>query len=71
MATKTTFEASMKRLEEIVRKLEGEQVPLEESMRLYEEGMKLGRRCRRMLDEADERIRKLAEQGDGDADEKE
>ena len=71
MATKTTFEASMKRLEEIVSRLEGEQVPLEESMRLYEEGMKLGRRCRRMLDEADARIRKLAEQADGDADDEE
>lgn len=71
MATKTTFEASMKRLEEIVRKLEGEQVPLEESMRLYEEGMKLGRRCRRLLDEADERIRTLAEERDGADDDEE
>lgn len=59
----------MKRLEEIVRTLEDEQVPLEESLRLYEEGMKLGRRCRRMLDEADERIRKLSEQRDGEDDE--
>jgi exodeoxyribonuclease VII small subunit len=61
----------MKRLEEIVGKLEEEQVPLEESMRLYEEGMKLGRRCRRILDEADERIRKLAEQKDGEEDDEE
>lgn len=61
----------MKRLEEIVRKLEGEQVPLEESMRLYEEGMKLGRRCRRLLDEADERIRTLAEERDGADDDEE
>lgn len=67
MAAKTTFEGSMKRLEEILRRLEAGDVPLEESLRLYEEGMKLGRRCRRMLDEAQERIGRLAqEERDGD-----
>ena len=45
MAQKVTFEDAMKRLEEIVRRLEEEKVPLEESIRLYEEGMKIGKRC--------------------------
>lgn len=51
----------MKRLEEIVRRLEEEKVPLEESIRLYEEGMKIGKRCRAMLEDAESRIRKLSE----------
>jgi len=50
----------MKRLEEIVRRLEEEKVPLEESIRLYEEGMKIGTRCRKILDDADRRIRDLS-----------
>jgi len=60
----------MKRLEEIVRRLEEEKVPLEESIRLYEEGMKIGNRCRNILDDADRRIKvlsgKLEEEGSGD-----
>jgi exodeoxyribonuclease VII small subunit len=50
----------MRRLEEIVRKLEEEKVPLEESIRLYEEGMKIGNRCRNILDDADKRIKDLS-----------
>ncbi len=61
MATeKKTFEESMKRLEEIVRKLEEEKVPLEKSIGLYEEGMKIGRRCRKMLEDAERRIAELS-----------
>ncbi len=60
MAKKITFEEAAGRLEEIVRRLEEGEVPLEESIRLYEEGMKLGAMCRRILDEADQRIRKLS-----------
>lgn len=60
MAKKMTFEEAAGRLEEIVRRLEEGEVPLEESIRLYEEGMKLGAMCRRILDEADQRIRKLS-----------
>jgi len=50
----------MTRLEEIVRRLEEEKVPLEESIKLYEEGMKIGTRCRKILDDADRRIRELS-----------
>ncbi len=60
MAKKMTFEEAAGRLEEIVRRLEEGEVPLEESIRLYEEGMKLGAMCRRILDEADQRIQKLS-----------
>ncbi len=60
MAQKVTFEGAMNRLEEIVRRLEDERVPLEESIRLYEEGMKIGKRCRKILDDADRRIKDLS-----------
>jgi exodeoxyribonuclease VII small subunit len=40
-----TFEEALKRLEEIVETLEKGNTPLEESMDLYEEGMKLGKSC--------------------------
>ncbi len=60
MAGKVSFEDSMSRLEEIVRCLEEGNVPLEESIRLYEEGMKIGTRCRRILEEADQRIQRLS-----------
>ena len=50
----------MMRLEEIVRRLEEEKVPLEESIGLYEEGMKIGKRCRKILDDADKRIKDLS-----------
>ncbi|MDZ7859902.1 MAG: exodeoxyribonuclease VII small subunit [Candidatus Krumholzibacteriota bacterium] len=54
------FEDSMQRLEDIVRKLEDEDIPLEESITLYEEGVKIGKKCRNILDEADKRIKKLS-----------
>ena len=53
------FEEAMERLGEIVKRLEDGDVPLEESMRLYEEGMKLGSLCRRILKEAEQRIERL------------
>ena len=53
MAKKAGFEEAITRLEEIVGRLEKGEVPLEESIRLYEEGMKLGKNCRKMLDDAE------------------
>jgi exodeoxyribonuclease VII small subunit len=60
MAKKASFEEAIERLEQIVRRLEEGDVPLEESIKLYEEGMKLGNTCRKMLDDADMRIRQLS-----------
>ncbi len=53
------FETSLKKLEEIVQRLENEQVPLEESLRLFEEGKKLARACETELQQAENRIRQL------------
>ncbi len=62
MAAKPNFEESLGRLEEIVGRLEMDNVPLEESIKLYEEGMKIGKKCRLILEQADQRIRKLTEE---------
>ena len=51
-----TFEASLGALEQIVRELEHGDVPLEESLRLFEEGVKLSRECQERLGQAERRI---------------
>ena len=51
-----TFEAAMTRLEAVVRALEDGKTSLEESMKLYEEGVALVRVCSGKLDEAERRV---------------
>jgi exodeoxyribonuclease VII small subunit len=58
---KARFEDSMKRLEEIVRELESEDLSLEEALSKFEEGVKLGKICRELLDKAETRIKVLVE----------
>ncbi len=59
------FEAAMKRLEEIVRTMERGELPLEESLKLFEEGTALVRTCAKQLDEAEMKIVKLMKGPDG------
>jgi len=61
------FEASLRRLEEIVAALEEGDRPLEESLRLFEEGVGLTRQCAARLDEAERRIEILGRGTDGAA----
>ena len=60
-----TFEQSMQRLEQIVRSLERGDAPLEESLKLFQEGTGLVRTCGQLLDEAELEIRKVAVAADG------
>jgi len=60
-----TFEASLVELEEIVGKLEDGDMPLEESLALFEQGIKLSRDCRSRLTNAERRIEILMEDSDG------
>ena len=53
-AKKQSFEASMVRLEEIVRKLEQGDTPLSDSVALFEEGTKLAGALHKLLDEAEQ-----------------
>ncbi len=55
------FEELYKKLEETVEKLEKGGLSLEQSIALYEEGMKLAKQCQAILDGAEQRITKLRE----------
>ena len=54
-----SFEQSMERLTQIVTQLEKGELPLEESLRLFEEGVKLSRMAQERLDSAQQRIERL------------
>lgn len=54
------YEAAFAELETIVSALEGEQLPLEESMSLYERGQALVKRCAELLDGAELKVKKLS-----------
>jgi exodeoxyribonuclease VII small subunit len=51
-----TFESSLGELEKIVRKLEDGELSLEESLKLFEDGVKLSRECQERLSKAERRI---------------
>jgi exodeoxyribonuclease VII small subunit len=57
--TQLSFEASLHRLAEIVQELEAGELPLEESLRLFEEGVSLARRSRGILEAAEARVEQL------------
>ena len=60
-----TFEENMQRLEQIVRAMEKGEVPLEESLKLFQEGTELVRTCGKLLDEAQLQVKKIAVGEDG------
>ncbi len=59
------FEKNLKRLEEIVAKLEKGELTLEESLKLFEEGIKLARTCEKALTEAERRVEILIRNEEG------
>jgi exodeoxyribonuclease VII small subunit len=60
-----TFEESMQRLEQIVRAMEQGDVPLEESLKLFQEGTQLVRSCNQLLEEAQLQVTKIMTAPDG------
>ncbi len=64
MADKT-FEENMTRLEEIVTRLEKGDVPLSQSLSLFEEGTRLAAACRMELDQAEQQVVRLMKGPDG------
>ena len=60
-----TFEENMARLEQIVRAMERGDVPLEESLKLFQEGTALVKACGKLLDEAEQQVTKIITQADG------
>ena len=63
--SKPSFEENMHRLEQIVRAMERGDVPLEESLKLFQEGTKLVESCGKLLDEAELQVRKIISDENG------
>jgi exodeoxyribonuclease VII small subunit len=59
------FEAALKRLEEIVKKLESGDLPLDSALELFEEGIKLSRFCHTTLGQAERRVEILLKNESG------
>mgnify|MGYP001547704404 CR=1 FL=1 len=64
MPFKGTFEEAVKRLEDIAQMLETGEQPLDESMKLYEEGMELVTFCNKKLGDVEKKVKKLSKKGD-------
>ena len=60
-----TFEGNMQRLEQIVRAMERGDLPLEESLKLFQEGTDLVRQCGQLLDDAELQVKKIMTAPDG------
>lgn len=65
MNNKLSYEQSIARLDEIVRSMERGDVPLEQALKLFEEGAGLIASCNKMLDEAEQMVVKLKKGPDG------
>jgi len=59
------FEDAMKELEDIVKRLESGDLSLEESLKIFEEGIALSRYCFKKLEEAEKRVSILIKDGEG------
>lgn len=62
MEENLSFEQAIKRLEQVVRELETGDLPLDQALALFQEGVMLTRHCGELLDTAEARIEKLLEQ---------
>ena len=60
-----SFESNMQRLEQIVRAMERGDVPLEESLKLFQEGTDLVRSCNQLLENAQLQVKKIMTAPDG------
>ena len=62
---KIDFEKSLGRLEEVVRRLEHANLPLDEAMKLFEEGVDLAQKCQKQIEEAEGRVEILLKSAHG------
>ncbi|MFP5264260.1 MAG: exodeoxyribonuclease VII small subunit [Blastocatellia bacterium] len=65
MTSEMTFESSLRELERIVGELEAGDLPLERSLELFEQGVRLSRECQKRLDEAERKVEILLKGNDG------
>ena len=66
MAKEQTLDQSFEKLEEMIGKLEQEDISLEESFKLYKEGIKLIKSCNDKIDKVEKEVLKLNENGELD-----
>ncbi len=66
MEEKKTFEQAISELGEIVKKLENGGTPLNEAMELFEKGVEYTKQCNKMLDEAEQKVKILLKNADGE-----
>lgn len=62
---KKNFEEALEELEKIVQRLEDAELPLDEALSLFEEGIKLSRFCSKKLDEAEKKVEILLKDENG------
>ena len=65
MPKKVNFEKGLARLEEIVEQLEGSDLSLDQSLKVFQEGIELFRHCSQKLNEAQAKVEKLVKLADG------
>jgi len=63
---KQNFEQSMAELEETVKKMESQDVTLDEALALFEKGIKLSKSCQKILDEAEKKVTVLLTNDNGE-----
>lgn len=66
MEQKLTYEQALERLTYIIRAMENDKIPLEESLKLYEEGVVIVRRLSAELDDAERKIKILQQNAQGE-----
>jgi len=66
MKDNNKFEVKLKRLEEIAEKLERQDIGIEESLNLFQEGMKLGKECKKILEEIELKVQKVVNEIDNE-----
>lgn len=66
MEEKMSYEQALARLEQIIRAMENDKIPLEESLTLYEEGVRIVRRLSAELDDAERKIKILQQNAQGE-----
>ena len=68
--SKQTFEKAMKKLEQIVQEMESGNLPLEKSIKKFEEGVQLSKFCSAKLDETEKKVTILMQDSEGNLSEK-
>ena len=64
-AKEASFETNLAKLEEIVSKLENQDVPLDEALKLFQEGVALNKSCAEKLQQVEKEVKKVVEKCDG------